>query len=75
MISKRCAGSIQRRLRRCYSPSLQPETRLAATLLAKGLAACPGVVSGTAYNDVDEAIEAAEDGQDVILGALQHQSR
>ena len=48
-------------------PSLQPETRLAATLLAKGLAACPGVVSGTAYNDVDEAIEAAEDGQDVIL--------
>jgi pyruvate,orthophosphate dikinase len=48
-------------------PSLQPETRLAATLLAKGLPACPGVVSGTAYSDVDEAIDAAEDGQDVIL--------
>src|SRR6185312_13467275 len=48
-------------------PSLQPETRLAATLLAKGLPACPGVVSGTAYNDVDEAIDAAEDGEDVIL--------
>jgi len=48
-------------------PSLQPETRLAAPLLAKGLPACPGVVSGTAYNDVDEAIDAAEDGEDVVL--------
>ena len=48
-------------------PSLQPETRLAAPLLAKGLPACPGVASGTAYNDVDEAIDAAEGGQDVIL--------
>ncbi|MGB8387742.1 pyruvate, phosphate dikinase, partial [Mycobacterium sp.] len=48
-------------------PSLQPETRLAAPLLAKGLPACPGVASGRAYADVDEAIDAAEDGQDVIL--------
>jgi pyruvate,orthophosphate dikinase len=48
-------------------PSLQPETRLAAPLLAKGLPACPGVVSGTAYDDVDEAIDAAEDGEDVVL--------
>ncbi|WP_319453129.1 MULTISPECIES: pyruvate, phosphate dikinase [unclassified Mycobacterium] len=48
-------------------PSLQPETRLAATLLATGLPACPGVVSGIAYTDVDEAIDAAESGQDVIL--------
>jgi pyruvate,orthophosphate dikinase len=48
-------------------PSLQPETRLAAPLLAKGLPACPGVVSGTAYNDVDEAIDAAERGVDVVL--------
>lgn len=48
-------------------PSLQPETRLAAPLLAKGLPACPGVVSGTAHTDVDEAIDAAEDDQDVIL--------
>jgi pyruvate,orthophosphate dikinase len=48
-------------------PLLQPETRLAAILLAKGLPACPGVVSGRAYNDVDEAIDAAEDGEDVIL--------
>lgn len=48
-------------------PSLQPETRLAAPLLAKGLPACPGVASGTAYDDVDEAIDAAEAGEDVIL--------
>lgn len=48
-------------------PSLQPEHRLAAPLLAKGLPASPGVVSGTAYRDIDEAIDAAESGQDVIL--------
>lgn len=48
-------------------PSLQPETRLAAPLLAKGLPACPGVVSGKAYTDVDEAIDAAEEDEDVIL--------
>jgi pyruvate,orthophosphate dikinase len=48
-------------------PSLQPETRFAAALLAKGLPACPGVVSGKAYTDVDDAIDAAEDDEDVIL--------
>jgi pyruvate, orthophosphate dikinase len=48
-------------------PSLQPETRLAATLLAKGLPACPGVASGKAYSDVDEALDAADEGEDVIL--------
>jgi pyruvate, orthophosphate dikinase len=49
------------------APALQPETRLAATLLAKGLPACPGVVSGRAYSDVDDALDAAEEGEDVIL--------
>jgi pyruvate,orthophosphate dikinase len=49
------------------APSLQPETRLAAPLLAKGLPACPGVASGRAYTDVDAALSAADDGQDVIL--------
>lgn len=48
-------------------PSLQPETRLSATLLASGLAACPGVVSGRAYTNVDDAIDAAEQDEDVIL--------
>jgi pyruvate, orthophosphate dikinase len=49
------------------APSLQPETRFAATLLAKGQPACPGVVSGKAYADVDDALDAAEEGEDVIL--------
>ena len=48
-------------------PSLQPENRLAAVLLAKGLPAGPGVVSGQAYTEVDAAIDAADRGEDVIL--------
>jgi pyruvate,orthophosphate dikinase len=48
-------------------PGLQPETRLAAPLLATGLPACPGVVSGRAYTDVDEALDAADRGEQVIL--------
>lgn len=49
------------------APALQPETRLAARLLAKGLPACPGVATGTAYTDVEEALRAAERGERVIL--------
>ncbi len=49
------------------SATLQPETRLTATLLAKGLPACPGVASGTAYTGVDEALAAADRGERVIL--------
>lgn len=48
-------------------PALQPEIRLAAPLLAKGLPACPGVASGKACGDVDEAQRAAERGERVIL--------
>jgi pyruvate,orthophosphate dikinase len=48
-------------------PSLQPENRLAARLLAKGIPAGPGVVSGRAYTEVDAAIDAADRGEDVIL--------
>ena len=48
-------------------PALQPEIRLAARLLATGMPACPGAVSGTAYTDVDEALDAAERGENVIL--------
>ena len=48
-------------------PSLQPENRLAARLLAKGLPAGPGVASGRAYTEVDAAIDAAERGEDIIL--------
>ena len=49
------------------APAPQPETRLAARLLASGLPACPGVVSGRAYSDVDDALDAADEGEDVIL--------
>ncbi|BBY05267.1 pyruvate, phosphate dikinase [Mycobacterium noviomagense] len=48
-------------------PSLQPETRLAVALLAKGLPASPGVASGRAYTDMDDAMNAADAGEDVIL--------
>jgi pyruvate,orthophosphate dikinase len=48
-------------------PALQPEQRLAATLLAAGVPACPGVASGTAYTDVDEALDAVDRGEQVIL--------
>ncbi|WP_233213478.1 pyruvate, phosphate dikinase [Mycobacterium hubeiense] len=54
-------------VRTLLMPALQPETRLAATLLASGLAASPGVATGRAYTDVDEAIDAAERDEDVIL--------
>ncbi|MCR5976591.1 pyruvate, phosphate dikinase [Gordonia jinghuaiqii] len=47
-------------------PALQPETRLAAPLLATGLPACPGVASGVVITHPDEVIEAADD-QDVVL--------
>ncbi|ORV38771.1 pyruvate, phosphate dikinase [Mycobacterium conspicuum] len=48
-------------------PSLRPETRSTAPLLAKGLPACPGVASGQAYTDVDAAMDAADRGEQVIL--------
>jgi pyruvate,orthophosphate dikinase len=48
-------------------PSLQPELRMAAELLATGVPAGPGVASGRAYTEVDAAIEAADRGEDVIL--------
>ena len=54
-------------VRSLLSPLLQPENRIAAALLAKGLSACPGVVSGTAYADVDDALDAADRDEDVIL--------
>ncbi|MGA9490896.1 MAG: pyruvate, phosphate dikinase [Mycobacterium sp.] len=48
-------------------PSLQPETRLTATLLAQGLPAGPGIASGRAFTEVDAAIDAADRGEHVIL--------
>ena len=37
------------------------------TVLTKGLAASPGAAVGKVYFDADEAVEAAHDGEDVIL--------
>ncbi|MDV3124621.1 pyruvate, phosphate dikinase [Mycobacterium sp. 21AC1] len=54
-------------VRTLLSPALQPETRLAAKLLASGLPASPGIASGTAYVDVDDALDAADAGGEVIL--------
>ncbi|MFV0495362.1 pyruvate, phosphate dikinase [Mycobacterium sp.] len=48
-------------------PVLAPETRLAAELLATGLSACPGVASGMAHTDLDQALDAAGRGEPVIL--------
>jgi pyruvate,orthophosphate dikinase len=54
-------------VRALLSPSLQPDSCSAATLLAKGMPASPGVAFGTAYTDIDDAIDAADAGEDVIL--------
>jgi pyruvate, orthophosphate dikinase len=54
-------------VRALLSPSLQPEIRSAAMLLARGVPAGPGVVSGMAHTDIDDAIDAADSGEDVIL--------
>ncbi len=49
------------------APSLQPEARMAARLLARGVPVCPGVARGRAYTDIDAAVDAAQGGEDVIL--------
>lgn len=54
-------------VRALLSPSIQPENRFTATLLTTGLPASPGVASGTAYHDVDAALDAADRDEDVIL--------
>lgn len=48
-------------------PFPEPEARVAAPLLARGLPACPGFATGRAYADVDAAVDAADRGEDVIL--------
>ena len=48
-------------------PWAEPESRSTSRPIATGLPACPGVSSGRAYDDIDEAIDAADRGEDVIL--------
>ncbi len=61
------ARVTQAQLRSAMSTTLAPETRQAAELLATGLPASPGVVSGVVCTSSDEALDAAEEGRDVIL--------
>ncbi|MGQ0625254.1 MAG: pyruvate, phosphate dikinase [Sporichthyaceae bacterium] len=48
-------------------PALQPEDRLAAELLATGLAASPGVGSGIVVTDPDAAVDLADTEAAVVL--------
>lgn len=48
-------------------PRVAEEAKVAATLLAKGEAACPGVGTGRIVLEVDEAEELEKDGVDVVL--------
>jgi pyruvate,orthophosphate dikinase len=48
-------------------PRILPGARAAATVLARGVAACPGVASGRVVTDIDDAIELSDDGVDVVL--------
>jgi pyruvate,orthophosphate dikinase len=46
---------------------VDPGAREAATVLASGRPACPGVAKGIVVTDVDEAADRAEDGEPIIL--------
>lgn len=48
-------------------PHLEPEARAAATVLAKGECACPGVATGVVVTTADQAETEAAAGKDVIL--------
>jgi pyruvate, orthophosphate dikinase len=46
---------------------VNPDARAAATVLATGKPACPGLVTGTIVTDVDDAEDRATDGENIIL--------
>lgn len=48
-------------------PHIEPATRAAGELLASGIPASPGVASGIAVSDTEEAADRAMDGEDIIL--------
>ena len=54
-------------LRAAMAPTLSPEAREAAPLLATGLPASPGVATGRVCTTSDAAADAADEGHDVIL--------
>lgn len=47
-------------------PVLDPAARAVATVLARGEAACPGIASGLAVSDPDDAMDVADE-RDVVL--------
>jgi pyruvate,orthophosphate dikinase len=54
-------------LKKVLRPGLAPEDRSAVMLVASGEPACPGVASGIAVTDPDEAEERAGKGEDIVL--------
>ena len=49
------------------TPVIEPSALAEATVVASGLAACPGVGAGLVVGDSDSAEDAADDGEDVVL--------
>jgi pyruvate, orthophosphate dikinase len=49
------------------TPVIEPSALAEATVVASGLAACPGVGAGRVVADSDSAEDAADDGEDVVL--------
>jgi pyruvate,orthophosphate dikinase len=48
-------------------PAIDPEQRRAATVLARGEPACPGIASGLAVGDADDAVDRNQEDEPVIL--------
>jgi pyruvate,orthophosphate dikinase len=48
-------------------PTIDPDQRAGAEVLAKGEPACPGIAAGMAVADADEAESISEDGTEVVL--------
>lgn len=54
-------------LQAAIQPHIDPLARASATLLAKGLPACPGVAVGTVVTSCEDAEDLADEGGSVIL--------
>jgi pyruvate,orthophosphate dikinase len=60
-------GLRQEHIDAVLQPVIESEARRAATLLAHGEPACPGIGIGVAVGDADEAEKLSEAGQSVVL--------
>lgn len=54
-------------VRTLLRPTLAPEVRSGATVLARGEAACPGVAAGMVETDSDRAEQRAQEGEEIVL--------